>query len=278
MGFASEAADVAGGALRRVLGLAVGVLPRRLWPEWEGRLPIARMAIPSAILTCLLGFAIGIPGFFEYALRVGDVTSDLMLAASRETLRGRAPSTAPAGAWGLSIFTLAAFAFFTPTGLLASYLVTSGLLRLLAAAANEPHGDPLLSLGDQGIRRLAARWSQERFRAEREALEGPARPDVLLRGKDLGFPEAELVLVASRRKPEWQAGVVLVTALKRYRIGTPFDRPFRDGLRRLYPLCELPAAEVMRRSLACELPRLSRYDPVSRTTALLPEPDPWLET
>ena len=34
----------------------------------------------------------------------------------------------------------------------------------------------------------------------------------------------------------------------------------------------------MRRSLACELPRLSRYDPVRRTTALLPEPDPWLET
>lgn len=273
-----DALEVSSGVLRHVLALGAGSLPRRFWPDWEGRLPIARMAMPSAGLVFMLGFAVGIPGFLDYAVRSGGATSDLMLRASHEALRGRASEMAPAGAWGLSIVTLAAFAFLTPKGLLASYLVASGVLRFLAAAASEPLGDPLLSVGDQLVQRLAKRWSDERFVSTRERLEGPATADVLVSGKDLGFPEAELVLVASRRKPEWQAGVVVVTALKRYRIGSAFDRSFRDGLRRLYPLSELPMAEVMRRSVACELPRLSRYDPVSRTTSLLPEPDPWQET
>jgi hypothetical protein len=144
----------------------------------------------------------------------------------------------------------------------------------MSAAAGEPQGDPLLSLADHAARRLAARASHRRFASEREQLEGPFAPDALVPGRQLGFPDAELILVASRRKPGWQRGLVLVTVLKRYRVGEPFDRFFRDGLRTLYPLNELPGAEVMRRSVAYKLPLLSAYDPVARATMSLPEPGP----
>jgi hypothetical protein len=55
------------GVVRHVLALGAGILPRRFWPDWEGRLPIARMAMPSAGLVFMLGFAVGIPGFLDYA-------------------------------------------------------------------------------------------------------------------------------------------------------------------------------------------------------------------
>lgn len=45
--------------------------------------------------------------------------------------------------------------------------------------------------------------------------------------------------------------------------GEPFDRCLGEGLRTLYPLNEPPGAEVMRRSVAYELPLLSAYDPVA---------------
>lgn len=267
----AEAAGLLGGLLRHLLALFAGLLPRRLWREWEGRIPLARMAVPSALVTFLLGFAVGIPGFLDYAARSGAATSDLMLAAAGEASRGRASDLAPAGAWGLSLFTLVAYLLFTPRGLLASYLSASGLLRCMAAVTSEPHGDPLLSLADHAARRVLARASRRRLASEREQLEGPPAPDALVRGGDLGFPEVELILVASRRKPGWQRGLVLVTGLKCYRVGEAFDRFFKEGLRTLYPLNELPAAEVMRRSLPWELPPLSAYDPISRTTAALPK-------
>ena len=265
----SSAGEVLDSVLRHVLATLAGLLPRRLWSEWEGRIPMARMALASALLAFFLGFGIGIPGFLRYAMGFSGTITDTMIQTAHDVNVGKAPSDAPVRAWGISFFSFVAFAFFTPTGLLATYLVLSGLYRLLAVAVHEPRGDPVLSLLDAGLRRLALKISRDRMIAVREAQEGPAVPDVLLTGKDAGVPEADFVLVASRIKPDWEPGVVVVTSEKWYRIGTPFDRRLAGGLRRLYPLTELAAAEVLRRSVAYELPRLSAYDPVSRTTRLL---------
>lgn len=257
--------------VRHVVAIGANILPRRLWPEWEGRLPIARMAMASALATFFLGFAVGIPGFLRYAAGTSSAITNAMIQAGYAEIARKATPGASAGAYGLSIFSLAAFAFFTPTGLLATYLVGTGLYRLLAVAAHEPRSDPLLSLLDAGARRILWKVTLERVVAERERQEGEAVPDVLLKGKDLGVPAADFLVVSSRWKSGWEPGVVVVTADKRYRIGTAFDRRFAGGLRRIYPLAELPAVEVMRRSIAYELPRLSAYDPVKRTTTLLAE-------
>lgn len=257
--------------LRHVLATLAGFLPRRLWNEWEGRIPIARMALASGLLAFFLGFGIGIPGFLRYAMGSSSRISDSMIQAGHDVNVGKAPADAPVRAWGVSFFSLMAFAFFTPMGLLATYLVCSAVYRLAALAGHDPRGDPLLSVADAGLRRLAGKISRDRMIAAREAQEGPAVPDVLLRGKDAGVPEADFVLVASRIKPDWEPGVVVVTSEKWYRIGTPFDRRLAGGVRRLYPLTQLAAAEVLRRSVAYELPRLSVYDAAARTTRLLEE-------
>jgi hypothetical protein len=81
--------------------------------------------------------------------------------------------------------------------------------------------------------------------------------DVLLTGRDGGAPEADFVLVCSRRKEGWELGVFVVTPEKWYRIGRPFDRRYPGGLRVLYPLSEVGGAEIIRRSVAYDLPRLS---------------------
>lgn len=270
----TEASRILDSAVRHVLAIGANVLPRRLWTEWEGRLPVARMATASALLTFFLGFGVGIPGFLRYAAGASGAITNAMLQAGYAEIAHKAAPGASAGAYGLSIFSLAAFAFFTPTGLLATYLVSTGLYRLLAVAAHEPRSDPLLALLDGGARRVLWKVALGRVVADRERREGEAVPDVLLKGKDLGVPQADFLVISSRWKTGWEPGVVVVTAEKRYRILPAFDRRLAEGLRRIYPLAELPAAEVMRRSIAYELPRLSAYDPVKRTTTLVAEESP----
>ena len=50
--------------------------------------------------------------------------------------------------------------------------------------------------------------------------------------------DADVVVISSRIKEGWEAGVNVSTDDKWFRIGTPEDRKFEEGLRRLYPLIE----------------------------------------
>ncbi|HLA76852.1 MAG TPA: hypothetical protein VJU18_04640, partial [Vicinamibacteria bacterium] len=65
-----------------VLGTLANLLPRRLFPEWDGRLPMASTAIPSALLTVFLGFGLGVPGFLAYATRTASAGNEAMLEAA----------------------------------------------------------------------------------------------------------------------------------------------------------------------------------------------------
>ncbi len=241
------------------MGVLANTLPRRIHREWDGTLPISATVIPSALVQFFVGFGVGIPGFLAYAQRAASVANDMMMAAADRELAGQLPagSVTTAGPVSMSFFSIFAFAFFTPLGLLATYLVVSGLARFLSAVAEEPHGDPVLTLADHGWRRLRARVRRDRAVAARERLEGPAVPDVCVRGPDAGEPEALFVIIASRQKPGWDKGVFVVTSETWYRIEESYDRTFPGGLRRVYPLSEVAKAEVLRRSVYYELPRVS---------------------
>ncbi len=250
--------------LRPLAGVVAACLPARNWNAWDGRVPVRAMALPAALLTFFAGFAVGIPGFLAYSQSMGSQVGGLVLKSGHEVNTGRMPAEAPAIAWFSMVIALPAFAFFTPTGLLATYLVGSGIFRLLCWGAGEPRGDPLLSVADAVVRdRLTARH-RRREEEERNGLEGPEVPDLLLSGAAMGVPEAVYAVVASRLKPGWDPGVFVLTANARFRIGERRDRRHRDGLRAVYPLLEVPAVEATRRRVTYTLPPLSEWDGVSQ--------------
>jgi len=66
------------------------------------------------------------------------------------------------------------------------------------------------------------------------------------------------VVIASRRKPEWTKGAIVMTSSDWYRLGEPVDREVNGALRTMYPLTKLEAVEVVRRGIEYELPSLMR--------------------
>ncbi len=249
-----------------VLGLLANLLPRRRFREWEGWLPVGSTAIPSALLTVFLAFGLGVPGFLAYAARAASVGNEMMLEAAGRELSGKLPggTVTTAGPVTVSMLSVFAFVLFTPRGLVSGYLGVTGVLRLAAALADEPHGDPLLTGLDLGVKALADRLRRDRLAALRARLEGPAVPDVCVRGEAVG-EAADYVIIASRRKPGWERGVFVVTTDTWYRIGEPRDRRYSGGLRTVYTLTEVAKAEVLRRSVYYELPPVSEEGPPDPT-------------
>jgi hypothetical protein len=244
-------------AARTLAALVLAHLPRRLWSDLDVRFPVRRLAPFAALLFVFAGFGIGVPGFLSYMERAGRATTNLMMATAQQVAAGQGEKEDVVRAWGASMFSLPAFLFFTPLGWLTLYLVISGALRAISAGADAPFGDPILTGLDNGARALAGR---RRVREESElrlAQEGPAVPDVLLRGREGGAPEALYALVCSRRKPDWAEGAFVLTEDARYRIGRPFDHRYPGGLRIVYPLHRVAEAEVMRRMVRYELPPLA---------------------
>ena len=64
----------------------------------------------------------------------------------------------------------------------------------------------------------------------------------------------DLVIVASRVKPGWNKGTVVMSATKAYRVGTVEERTIAGRLRTLYPLTEHKDLEVFRRTVHYDLP------------------------
>lgn len=253
-----EALDVVG---RWVLAVAAAMLPRRLWPRWNGWLPMEPAALLSSLATFLAAFAVGIPSFLHYAARAASAVADSMLGTAVAINTHRAPGEAMPGSYAVSMFTLPAFLLFTPLGWLTLYLFFTGLVRAISCAAGEGHGDPLIGLVHHVATTNLRRHREQTAAAVRAAQEGLAVPDVLLTGREGGAPEAAYVVVASRVKEGWERGTFVITNDAWYRLGDPFDRRFADGLRRVYPLIVPGQAEAIRRQVRYELPPLSAAYP-----------------
>jgi hypothetical protein len=231
-------------------------LPARHWPRWD--LPATPLAGVSAACAVAAGLLLGFDGYMRYAAGVAETLAPLA------TENGGGIFSV---GMGMSALSLPTFAFFTPLGLLCTYLVLSGIARVAMVLAETPGGDPLLALADGWLHGRRRERAREAAAAERAALEGPEVADVLAPGADLGLPDAEWVVVASRVKPGWEPGVIVVTTDRWWRIGAVSDRRLRDGLRALYPLHAVAAVEVIRRSVYYDHPQLSALGAVTDAPA-----------
>ena len=240
--------------------VVAGVLPRRVWPRLNDRIPMWRAAIASGIFTIFVAFAVGIPGYFSY-VRGNSAQTVVLLLQSTGWMPIGAGEQAPAGsgetnllAGVLSPFT---FALLTPIGFFSMYLGVTGFLRAVSAYVDDPRGDPVLTFIDALMVKGRRHVATGRDVRTREELEGPEVPDRLVPGTAAGFPDADFVVVASRRKPGWERGVFVITPDVWYRIGVPAEITLHSGLRTLYPLTEIRDLEVVRRSVEYVLPPLS---------------------
>jgi hypothetical protein len=248
-----------GAIARTVLALFACFLPRPAWAAWSDRLPVFRMALASGVLTLGAGLAFGVVGYLDFVVDAASRTNAAMLqVAERQADRAGDGEIEVSPGMSVSLTMLAAltYALFTARGLSCSYLVLSGLYRTMAALANDPSGDPLLTLLRGAARRAAGRTRETVKRLDRERREGREVPDRLLPGPEAGLPRADLVVIAARRKADWAAGTALVTQMGCFRVGDAVERETDEGLRTLYPLHEIGEAEVMRKMVRFELPGL----------------------
>ena len=266
--------SVLGGMIRIVLALFACILPRGVWIRWTDRLPLTHMVLPSAILTLGIGAVFGVVGYLDFALDTASRTNQALLEIAEQQSSGAAARSVDASAGmaaSLTMLAMITFAFFTPKGITCTYLTLSGLYRVLAWVANEPQGDPLLGFLRVCALGATGRTRQGLAKIERERREGREVPDRMLLGVDCGFPRADLVVYASRQKSDWTHGTVLFTRRGCFRVGEAIERDTPEGLRTLYPLTEVGQADVMRKIVRCELPRIDAPLPEPETET---EPEP----
>lgn len=236
--------------MRAIAATLVANLPVRWWGPFEERLPVSQCAWLAGIASLFAGFAIGIPGYLRFLEIAADGFNRVVSFD---------PNVADASK-GWALGSLAVYLLMTPDGLLATYLTSSGLIRFASAfIADDVRGDFILTGLDAAVRNLWRRLRADGRRRRRERLEGAEVPDRLVTGPQLGRPDLELVVLASRRKPEWKPRSYLVSSEgSAYRIGAAFDFQTAQGLRTAYPLTQLRGGEAIRHSIGYELPALWR--------------------
>ena len=193
------------------------------------------------------GIALGSFGYIAFVSEAADGMNRVLIGAQSDLVQ------VP----GWALLSLPAFLFTTWKGMLSLYLTASGFFRAAGALlADDYRGDYLLTLVDWLIRRAWTARVAARRRARRERLEGPEVPDRLVSGAQVRRPEFDLVLLASRAKPDWEQGSYLVGSDgAAYRIGAAFDFESPAGLRTAYPLAPLTTLEPIRHAIPYELPR-----------------------
>ena len=245
---------------RPPLAAVAALLPIRYWQTFSS-LPIRAMGLPSALATILAGLFVGGRGFMAYAVRAADAASQATLDAAARQVSNSPPGAPPIDTLApqlVSIASVAAFTLFTPLGWLATYCTLSGLLRVASIVADHAVGDPILTALDGTLRAVWARRRERAAGARRARAEGPETSDRLFTGDGAGLPGVDYAVVASRRKPGWTAGTIVVTSAGWYRLGEPFDARLPYGLRAVYPLTRLDTHEVLRKAVQYELPPLQR--------------------
>jgi hypothetical protein len=236
---------------RFLTALVAAVLPARLWPRLPASVQMRSAAFVSGIVTLMAGTAVGIPGFLAHAGANTSLANTAMVAEASRNPDGGYNRGFVQGFAGLSIFT---FLLLTPAGWLTLYLVGSGGVRAGAAWFDDPVGDPILTAVDAALVGAGRRLRATRERAMRDAREGPAIPDRIVSAAAAGIPGCDLVIVASRRKEGWEAGVAVYTQAACYRIGAPVEQTIAGRLRTLYPLTMHADFEAIRRSVTSDLP------------------------
>jgi hypothetical protein len=244
--------------MRFIVAMFAAILPRRWWPPIERHLPVRQAAVMSGIATFLLAIAIGLPAFLAFAQANAGRAIDMMLEATgwRSPTTGASPVSVEAAqaSWVGGFPAIFVFAFFTPIGLLATYLAFTGWFRAISPVFDDARGDPLLTMIDAVALRWRGRRDERRATEARHRLEGEEVADRVMSGASAGIPGAEIVVVTSRQKAGWVEGAFVITQEKWYRIGSPVERHTPNGLRTLYPLNVVGQMEVLRKGIRYVLP------------------------
>lgn len=244
-------------AVRGALGIVAAMLPARWWPWLDRYVPATACAPVAGILTLAAASLIGLFGFLAYAKQLSSDNLDAGWAVAQQNPQhdDKIGIFLRSGPMAFTAFALPLFLFTTPLGLFSLYFAVSGALRSIAPVIEGAgFGDPLLTAIDKlvlgGARRGRARVEQ----MQREELEGPALPDRIMSAAQLGIAQADFVIVASRPKPDWDKGTVVLTGDGAYRVGTIEERTIAGRLRTLYPLTAHTDHEAFRRVVRYELP------------------------
>ncbi|HMD37227.1 MAG TPA: hypothetical protein VKH42_19765 [Vicinamibacterales bacterium] len=235
--------------------LLVCAAPRRVWDRIDPRFPLRRAATAAGVLTLVVGFFFGVDQFFQYGMRQADANNTWMIAQLGKPA-GQNDDRLGFLPYGMSMLALPMFLFFTPAGLLATYLCTSGAARAISATVDDPRGDPLLSFGHWLATTAWTKNRDERKQIARTRLEGADASDVLRTGDWAKLHGVDYVVLSARRKPEWDAGAIVMTDTDWYKLGVPFDMETPAGLRTAYPLTKMETVEVVRRGIRYDLPPL----------------------
>jgi hypothetical protein len=248
--------DVMANGVRRVLGIAAAMLPARWWPWLDFYLPVTTSSTIAGVATLLLGAAIGIPGFLDYTqYAISSANATAVEVAKRNPDVDNVGELLRRGPIAFSALSLPLFLFTTPAGWVTMYLGGSGLLRAIASVVDNGFGDPLLTAVDTLLMRTRRRTIAAIDRSHRESLEGPEMPDRIMGAVPLHVADAEFVIVASRRKADWDRGTVVVTPDgTSYRVVAIEERTMAGRLRTLYALKAHTDGEVFRRFVHYELP------------------------
>ena len=239
--------------MRVVAAVIAAMAPRHYWPALDRWVPVHNAALAASLLTLLTGAALGITGFISHLAEVTSANNELYLEAAKHAKGDEMPL--PSALSGLSLFT---FIFLTPQGWISTYLTLSGLVRAAGSQFDDPHGDLLLTALDAGVRKATRATSATVKEEQRHRLEGPRVRDRVLTGDDLGLPHADLVVVSSRVKEDWDHGTVVLSDDGEFRIVGIEDRTIDGRLRRLYVLARHSDLEVFRRMVRYEFPKLDR--------------------
>ncbi len=237
-------------------GVAAAFLPPRYWSQFDDRLPVTSSGTLSGVLTFMTGGVLGVVGFIRYAGAQASALNTAMLKVAERQLAqppggNEITSTTP---MFVNAIAPVAFLFFTPLGLICLYLIVTGAIRGIANVVEDPLGDPLLTGADLALRAARTRRQARSDARRREDAEGPEIPDRAVSGRAAGLPGADVVIVSSRRKNGWTAGLIVMTTERWYRLGEPVERVVEGRLRTLYPLKEHNDLEAARRTVHYELP------------------------
>lgn len=241
-------------AVRFAAGMLASLLPRRLWVSLDRYVPATAAAAASGAATVLLAAAIGIPGFLRYADYTASAHNEAALRGAEKNAELDNEGTLRKMPMMFNLLALPMFLILTPAGWASMYLGVTGAVRLGSGLLDEGTGDLLLT-GVDALARRTIRGSRDRAaRSAREAREGPETPDRIMSAEQLGIA-ADFVVVASRRKPDWDPGTVLVTPDgDAYRVGAIEERTIAGRLRTLYAVKAHKNLEAFRRVLNYELP------------------------
>jgi hypothetical protein len=239
--------------MRAIGAVLAAMLPRYYWGAFERWVPVHNAPLAASLLTLLTGAALGVTGFMSHLAEVTSANNELYMEAAQRVKGEDMPL--PSALSGLSLFT---FIFLTPQGWISTYLTLSGLVRAAGSQFDDAHGDLLLTAVDAGVRRAATATSVKAREEQRRRLEGPRVRDRIVTGAEVGLPHADVVVVASRIKDDWDHATVVLSDDGEFRVVGIEDRTIDGRLRRLYALARHNDLEAFRRVVQYEFPKNER--------------------